>query len=85
MIVNRATGEMYSEAALGASIILVSTTSGIKRVLHYFDRNLFRRSKRHCGRLRTQPEDRVVPDLVRSLYLETKYLELHGQKIFVSF
>ena len=85
MIINRATGEMYSETALGASMVLVSTTSGVKRVLHHFDRSLFRRSKRNCGRLRTQPEANVIPDLVRSLYLETKYLELHGQKIFVSF
>ena len=85
MVVNKATGERYSESHLGASTVLVSSTSGIRRIVGSFDKQLFIRRKGDCTIKVRKSETDLIQDLVRSLYLETKYLELHGQKIFVSF
>lgn len=85
MIVNRATGERYSESNLGTSIILVSSTSGIKRILSSLDRQLFVRRRGNCTIRVRSSEAKVIPDLVRSLYLEAKYLERRDQKVFLSF
>ena len=86
MVVNRATGERYAESILGTNIILVSSTSGIKRVVDFLDRRLFtRRHNKNCTIRARSSETEVIPELVRSLYLETVYLEKRGQKVPLSF
>lgn len=84
MIVNKATGERYSEQAIGASIVLVSASTGIQRVISSFDKKLFMRRRGECV-MHVREESEIIPDLVRSLYLECKYLENQDQKVFLSF
>lgn len=87
MIVNKITGERYCEELLGSAIILISSSTGIKRVITP-SKELERVFTQRNGSVKkrgNRSEVEVIPDLVRSIQLEVNYLERLGQKVHLRF
>ena len=88
MLVNKVTGEWYQTNRVGANLILVSMSTGIQRTLlpTKETQRLFTSKPSVKQRsVKVRPEAEVVPDLVRSLQLELKFLERRSQKVFLRF
>ena len=85
MVINKATGERYQGEWLGSTLILVSSSTGVKRVCKAsgLEKEIFTFHKREIEKIKTRSELEVIPDLVRSLQLEINYLERRGQKVFL--
>ena len=87
MVVNRVTGEKYTRSILGSNWVLVSVSTGVKRVIPITQslKRVFLTRKSNPPKPKVREESMVVPDLVRSIQLEINYLELKGQKVFLRF
>ena len=88
MLINNITGERYQLSWLGANMVLVSLSTGLKRVITPSGETDLLFTAQTPGR-QLSPKNRseadLIPDLVRSLFLELKFLERRGQKIFLRF
>lgn len=87
MVVNRVTGERYNRSILGSNWVLVSASTGVKRVILITQslKRVFLTRKGDSPKPKVREESMVVPDLVRSIQLEINYLELKGQKVSLRF
>lgn len=87
MVVNRVTGERYTRSILGSNWVLVSASTGVKRVVPITQslKRVFLTRKGNPTKVKVREESMLVPDLVRSIQLEINYLELKGQKVFLRF
>lgn len=87
MVVNRVTGERYSRSILGSNWVLVSASTGVKRVVPITQslKKVFLIRRGDPPKVKVREESMVVPDLVRSIQLEINYLGLKGQKVFLRF
>lgn len=85
MVVNRVTGEKYNRSILGSNWVLVSASTGVKRVILITQslKKILLVRKGDLPKPRVREESMVVPDLVRSIQLEINYLELKGQKVLL--
>lgn len=86
MVVNKVTGERYQDQLLGSKLILVSLSTGIKRIIEGTTLSFFiHRKGGQPRRIKLRKEAQLIPDLVRSLQLEINHQNREGQKIFLRF
>lgn len=86
MVVNKITGERYQEQSLGSKLVLISLSTGVKRIIEgSIPSFLIHRKGGQPRRIKLRPEAKLIPDLVRSLQLEINHQNREGQKIFLRF